>query len=97
MSAQRLTEDFYRQANRIVLDALRRNIVVFPKDIGEHKGHTYKKIAAVCYKCGINYEKNVTIQKFCQPCGEIESRERYYKRKQKRLDAKAKAKEKATV
>lgn len=78
-----------------MLDALRRNIVVFPEDIGEHKGHTYKKIAAVCCKCGINYEKNVVIQKFCQPCGEIESRERYYKRKQKRLDAKAK--EKATV
>jgi predicted Zn-ribbon and HTH transcriptional regulator len=97
MSAQRLTEDFYRQANRIVLDALRRNIVVFPDDIGERKGFSFRKIPAVCNKCGIDYEKNVTIQKFCQPCGEIESRERYYKRKQKRLDAKAKAKEKATV
>jgi hypothetical protein len=97
MSAQPLTEDFYRQANRIVLDALRRNIVVFPEDIGERKGFKYRKIAAVCVKCGIDYEKNVTIQKYCQPCGEIESRERYFRRKQRRLDAKAKAKKEATV
>jgi hypothetical protein len=95
MSAQRLTKDFYRQANRIVLDALRRNIVVFPKDIGERSGFTFKKVAAVCVKCGNNYERNVSIQKYCRDCGEIESRERHYKRKQKRLDAKAK--EKATV
>ena len=38
MSTKPLTEEFNRQANRIVLDALRRNIVVFPKDIGERKG-----------------------------------------------------------
>lgn len=85
MSAQPLTEDFYRQANRIVLDALRRNIVVFPEDIGERKGHTYRKIAAVCCKCGSNYEKNVTIQKYCRECGEIEAKERYIRRKNDRI------------
>jgi hypothetical protein len=85
MSAQPLTEDFYRQANRIVLDALRRNIVVFPKDIGERKGFKYRKIAAVCVKCGIDYEKNVTIQKYCRECGEIEAKERYIRRKNDRI------------
>jgi hypothetical protein len=93
MSEKPLTEDFYRQANRIVLDALRRNIVVFPEDIGERKGFSYKKTAAICVKCGIDYERNVVIQKYCQPCGEIESRERYFRRKQRKLDAKAKEKE----
>lgn len=95
MSAQRLTEDFYRQSNRTVLDALRRNLVVFPKDLGERKESTFKKVAAVCVKCGKDYQRNVAIQRYCRDCGELESRERYYKRKQKRLDAKAK--EKATV
>jgi hypothetical protein len=85
MHTQRLTEEFYRQANRIVLDALRRNIVVFPKDIGERKGFKYKKTAAICVKCGSNYEKNVTIQKYCRECGEIEAKERYIRRKNDRI------------
>jgi len=93
MSTGSLTEDFYRQANRIVLDALRRNLVVFPADIGERKGFKYKKTAAICVKCGIDYERNVVIQKYCRTCGEIEARERYFRRKQRKLDAKAKEKE----
>lgn len=95
MRQKGLTEDFYKQCNRVVLDALRRNLVVFPKDLGERKSSSFKKISAICVKCGNSYEKNVVIQRFCRECGELESRERYYIRKQKRLDAKAK--EKATV
>ena len=87
----KLTKDFYKQANRIVLDALRRKIVVFPDNIGERKEYIFKKVAAVCIKCGCNYKKNVSIQKYCRECGEIESRERYFKRKNNRANENKKA------
>jgi predicted nucleic acid-binding Zn-ribbon protein len=58
---------------------------MFPSDIGEAKEYSYKKIAAICVKCGTNYKKNVTIQKYCRECGEIESKERYLRRKNDRI------------
>jgi len=88
-------KDFYREANRIVLDGLRRKLVIFPDVISERKENKIRKTTGVCCKCGQSFTRNVSIQKYCRECGELESRERYFRRKQKRLDAKKKAKEEA--
>ena len=85
MSQQGLTEDFYRQCNRIVLEALRRNIIVFPEVISERKENKVRKTTGVCTKCGQGFTRNVVIQKYCRECGELESKERYLKRKNDRI------------
>jgi len=81
MKQAKLGEDFYRQANRIVLEALRRNIIVFPPMLSDRKESKVKKTAGICSKCGQNYTKNVPIQKYCFDCGELEAKERNFKRR----------------
>lgn len=88
MSKQGLTEDFYRQCNRIVLEALRRNIIVFPEVISERGENKVRKTAGVCAKCGQGFTRNVVIQKYCRECGELEAKERYLKRKNDRIKRK---------
>ena len=88
MHKKRLVEDFYRQANRIVLDALRRKLVTFPPVISERKENKVRKTSGVCCKCGQSFAKNVSIQKYCRECGELQSKERYLKRKNDRIKQK---------
>lgn len=88
MHKKRLAEDFYRQANRIVLDGLRRKLVIFPPVISERKENKVRKTSGVCCKCGQSFTKNVSIQKYCRECGELQSKERYLKRKNDRIKRK---------
>jgi len=88
MHKKRLAEDFYRQANRIVLDGLRRKLVIFPDVISERKENKIRKTTGVCCKCGQSFVKNVSIQKYCRECGELQSKERYLKRKNDRIKQK---------
>jgi hypothetical protein len=71
-----------------VLDALRRNIVVFPAVISERRENKVRKTTGVCAKCGQGFTRNVVIQKYCRECGEIEAKERYLKRKNDRIKRK---------
>lgn len=88
MHKKRLAEDFYRQANRIVLDGLRRKLVTFPPVISERKENKVRKTSGVCCKCRQSFTKNVSIQKYCRECGELQSKERYLKRKNDRIKRK---------
>jgi predicted amidophosphoribosyltransferase len=88
MHKKRLAEDFYRQANRIVLDGLRRKLVTFPPVISERQENKIRKTTGVCCKCGQSFTKNVSIQKYCRECGELQSKERYLKRKNDRIKRK---------
>lgn len=85
MRQKGLTEDFYKQCNRVVLDALRRNLVTFPADLCDRKESKIKKTTGICSKCGQGFTKNVVIQKYCRECGELESKEIYLKRKNDRI------------
>lgn len=91
----KLTEEFYIQANKTVLRALLRGEVSFPAMVKEREFKTHKKTQGVCLVCKSKYEQNNLIQKYCRDCALQVQRQRYFRKKEEKIE-KAKA-EKASV
>lgn len=82
-----LTEDFYRQSNRIVLAALRKGLVEFPPLVREfEKRERAVQRIANCPMCGTPTEVRTNFWKRCIDCSIEVRREqkRIYNAKRKR-------------
>lgn len=71
-----LTEDFYRQSNRIVLDALRKGLVEFPPFQCERERKPAVQRIVNCPECGTPTEVRNNFWKRCVDCAIKIGRER---------------------
>jgi len=77
----KLTEEFYIQANKTVLKALRLRQLTFPEMVKEREIKRRKTTRSVCSVCNSEFDQNNLIQKYCRECALQVQRQRYFNKK----------------